>query len=100
MEIRIHGAHQLALRRKSVKVFEGAMNVLTMRAPSESGAGSGVGAGVAGRTGAAAMNPPDEDRRNSSRRRAAIQAVRLRAAGANRCNENPPCATIKLTKPG
>jgi hypothetical protein len=43
MEISSHGAHQFALRRRSVKVFEGAMYVLTMRAPSESGAGSGAG---------------------------------------------------------
>src|ERR1035441_4664045 len=48
-------AHAPALRR-SVKVFDGAMKVLTMRAPAESGADSGVGTGDAGRTGAAAMN--------------------------------------------
>ena len=30
----IHGPHQLALRRRSVNVFDGAMKVLTMRAPS------------------------------------------------------------------
>jgi hypothetical protein len=58
MEIRIHGATQLHhfASRREVNVFDGAINVLTMRAPSESGAGSGVGAGDAGRTGAAAMN--------------------------------------------
>jgi hypothetical protein len=39
-----------------VNVFDGAMNVSMMRAPSESGAGAGVGAGEAGKTGAAAMN--------------------------------------------
>jgi hypothetical protein len=56
MEISSHGPHQLALRRRSVKVFEGAMKVLTMRAPSESRAASGAGAGVdAGGSGAAAM---------------------------------------------
>jgi hypothetical protein len=54
MEITIHGAHQLALRFRSVKVFAGAMKVSTMRAPCESG--SGVEAGTAaGGTGAAAI---------------------------------------------
>jgi hypothetical protein len=38
MEINSHGPQQLALLRRSVKVFEGATNVLTMRAASESGA--------------------------------------------------------------
>jgi hypothetical protein len=38
-----------------VNVFDGAMKVLIMRAPSESG-GSGEGADEAGKTGAAAMN--------------------------------------------
>jgi hypothetical protein len=51
-----NGAHQLAVRRRSVKVFEGAMNVLTMRAPSESRAGSVIGTGGAkGGSGEAAM---------------------------------------------
>jgi hypothetical protein len=56
MEITIHGAHQLALRRKSVNVFDGAMNVSIIRAPWESGAVSGVGTGDSGRTGAAAIS--------------------------------------------
>src|SRR5580704_19317064 len=49
-EISNHGTHQLASRRKSVKVLLGAMNVSTMRALSESGAGSGrtVGEGDCG----------------------------------------------------
>jgi hypothetical protein len=59
MEINSHGPHQLAFRRKSVKVFEGAMNVLTLRAPSESGAASGVFADeVRGGSGAAAILIP------------------------------------------
>src|SRR5579863_7984684 len=62
-EMRIQGPHQLALRFRSVKVFEGAMKVSTRRAPSESGAASGVGAGTAaGGTGAAAMNASCEIR--------------------------------------
>src|SRR5882672_1496390 len=52
--MRSHGPHQLALRRRSVKVFEGAMKVLMMRAPSESGAVSVAGTD-AGESGAAAM---------------------------------------------
>src|SRR5467141_1114286 len=60
--IRRNGAHQAALRRRSVKVFEGAMKVLRMRAPSESGAGCEVGLGTAtGVTGAAAMMPSCEE---------------------------------------
>jgi len=43
MEINSQGPHQLALRLRSVKVFEGAMNVSIMRAPSESGATSDAG---------------------------------------------------------
>jgi hypothetical protein len=54
MEITIHGAHQLALRFRSVKVFEGAMNVLTMRAVWDSGAGVAAGT-VEGGVGAAAI---------------------------------------------
>src|SRR5260370_7535280 len=52
-----NGAHQAALRRRSVKVFDGAMNVLMMRAISESAAGweVGVEAGDLGKTGAAAI---------------------------------------------
>ena len=56
MEISSHGPHQLAFRRRSVKVFEGAMKVLIMRAPSESGADPGAGKGAdTGGTGAAAI---------------------------------------------
>src|ERR1700690_4105543 len=60
MEIRSHGAHQLALRRRSVKVFVGAMNVSMMRAPWESGAGSGAGtdADTGGSGAAAIFRPP------------------------------------------
>src|ERR1700730_18680758 len=76
MEITSHGPHQFALRRRSVKVFEGAMKVLTMRAPSESGADSGVAAGGdIGGSGAAAMFwPPVRCETNSSRDAAATQA--------------------------
>src|SRR5713226_59962 len=60
MTINKNGAHQLALRRRSVNVFEGAMKVLTMRAPWESGAVSDVDADK-GESGAAAMLwPPGE----------------------------------------
>jgi hypothetical protein len=55
-EIKSQGAHHIALRRRSVKVFDGAMNVLIMRAPSESGAASAAGEGATGGSGAAAMN--------------------------------------------
>src|ERR1700724_3360243 len=51
-----NGAHQAALRRRSVKVFDGAMKVLMMRAPSESAAGWKVG--DLGKTGAAVMMCP------------------------------------------
>ena len=61
MEISSHGPHQLALRRRSVKVFEGAMKVSTMRAPSESEAESVGDAGGTGRTGAAAIGSSWED---------------------------------------
>src|SRR5882762_8791986 len=51
-----NGAHHAAFRRRSVKVFEGATKVLMMRAPSESGADSGVEAGAEiGGSGAAAI---------------------------------------------
>jgi hypothetical protein len=63
MEIKSHGPHQLALRRKSVKVFEGATKVFAIRAPSESGADRGVGAGEAGRTGAVVMRTSYDDSR-------------------------------------
>src|SRR6267378_785442 len=55
-----NGAHQAALRRRSVKVFDGAMKALMMRAPSESEAGweAGMGSGDLGKTGAAAIMPP------------------------------------------
>jgi hypothetical protein len=56
IDISSQGAHQLALRRKSVKVFEGAIKVFTMRAPSEREAASGGGTGAdTGDSGAAAM---------------------------------------------
>src|ERR1700746_1712817 len=55
-EIKSHGPHHMALRRKSVNVFEGAMKVLIMREPSESGAASGAGDDATGGRGAAAMN--------------------------------------------
>src|ERR1700681_4367913 len=48
-----NGAHQAALRRRSVKVLDGAMNALMMRAPSESGAGWETG--DLGKTGAVAI---------------------------------------------
>src|ERR1700674_1004540 len=71
-----NGAHQAALRRRSVKVFDGAMNVLRMRAPSESGAG--WEAGELGKTGAAAIDVSFEVRRNSSRQAAWRQATSRR----------------------
>src|ERR1700690_3475682 len=55
MEITSQGAHQLALRRRSVKVLLGAMKVFTMRAPCDNGTVPGVGSGY---TGAAAIRPP------------------------------------------
>src|SRR5579872_3478138 len=58
MEIKIHGPHQAALRRRSVKVFDGAMKVLTMRDASDIGGatGDGTGADATGGIGALAMN--------------------------------------------
>src|SRR5579864_3066633 len=56
IEIKSHGAHHMALRRKSVNVFEGAINVLTMREPSDSGAASGAGDDATGGRGAAVMS--------------------------------------------
>src|ERR1700724_3343907 len=72
-----NGAHQAALRRRSVKVFDGAMNVLMMRAPSEGGAGcaAGVETGDSGKTGAAAIDVSFEVRRNSTRQAAWRQAT-------------------------
>jgi hypothetical protein len=59
MEINSHGPHQLAFVRKSVKVFEGAMKVLMMRAPSESEDGPGAGTDTdKGGSGSAAMSKP------------------------------------------
>jgi len=55
-EIRSHGAHHAALRLKSVKVFEGAIYVLMMRAPSDIGGTGGTGAGITGGVGTAAMH--------------------------------------------
>jgi hypothetical protein len=57
------GAHHAALRRKSVKVFEGAMNVLMMRAPSDMGGATAleVGLGETGGSGATAIVPPYGD---------------------------------------
>jgi hypothetical protein len=61
MAMSSHGTHQLALRRRSVKVLLGAMKASMMRAPWESGAVSGV-AGLGGiGMGAAAMRPPLSD---------------------------------------
>src|ERR1700676_1460254 len=74
IEISSHGPHQLALRRRSVKVFEGAIKVLTMRAPSKSGAES-IGDAGTGRTGAAVMMPPAKIRRNSNLDRTSKQAI-------------------------
>jgi hypothetical protein len=56
------GAHHAALRRKSVKVFEGAMNVLMMRAPSDMGGATAVelGLGEMGGSGATAILPPGD----------------------------------------
>src|SRR6267143_5531694 len=72
-----NGAHQAALRRRSVKVFDGAMNVLMMRAPSESGAGWETG--DLGKTGEAVIDVSFEVRWNSSRQVAWRQATtRLR----------------------
>src|ERR1700694_4029390 len=72
-----NGAHQAALRRRSVKVFDGAMNVLMMRAPSESAAGWETG--DLGKTGAVAIDVSFEVRWNSSRWAAWRQATtRLR----------------------
>jgi hypothetical protein len=51
-----NGAHHAALRLRSVKVFDGAMKVLTMRAPSDRGAASGTAADVTGGVGTAAMS--------------------------------------------
>ena len=53
-----NGAHQAALRRKSVKVLVGAMKVFIMRAPWDSGGvdGAGLGVGEPGVTGAETMN--------------------------------------------
>src|SRR5215469_18296036 len=55
MEIRIQGPHQAALRRRSLKVFDGAMNVLRMRAPSDSGGTVGVEEEETGGSGATAI---------------------------------------------
>src|ERR1022692_2666971 len=85
-----NGAHQLALRRKSVKVFEGAMKVLTMRAPSDRGAasgagtgacmGAGMGAGMGGSGAAAIFLASWRLREDSSREAAAKQARALQTA--------------------
>src|ERR1700730_17678467 len=68
-----NGAHQAPLRRRSVKVLDGAMNVLMMRAPSESGAGWEKG--DVGKTGAVAMDVSFEGRWNSIREAAWRQAT-------------------------
>src|SRR5579871_5117936 len=54
-EIKIQGAHQLALRRMSVKVFDGAMKVSIIRAPCDSGADADSGVGETAETGSIAM---------------------------------------------
>jgi hypothetical protein len=57
MTINRNGAHQAALRRKSVKVFDGAMKVSMMRAVWESGVDPEDEAGAeTGGSGAVAMN--------------------------------------------
>src|ERR1700724_1961269 len=79
-----NGAHQAALRRRSVKVLDGAMNALMMRAPSESGAGWETG--DLGKTGAVAIDVSFEVRWNSSRQAVWRQAtMRLRLPAACEC---------------
>src|SRR5579864_9150329 len=60
-----NGAHQLALRRRSVNVFDGAIKVSTMRAPSESGAGAGTREEETGGSGATAIITSTKSRQNS-----------------------------------
>jgi hypothetical protein len=63
IEIRSHGAHHFALRRRSVNVFEGAMKVLMIRAPSDIGGstGAGIEVGATGGSGVAAINASCEE---------------------------------------
>src|SRR5579864_4013870 len=49
------GAHQAALRRRSVNVLDGAINVLMILAPCERGSACGVGVGDVGVAGAETM---------------------------------------------
>jgi hypothetical protein len=86
MEIKIQGPHQLALRRRSVNVFDGAINVLTMRAPSDSGAGAGDG--ETGRTGAAARFYPRIGVRTS------LGSYKI---SSNFCNARPRLFTIRMS---
>src|ERR1700734_969266 len=62
-----NGAHHAALRRRSVKVFEGAMKVSMMRAPWDSGAGTDADTGESGAV--AMFLPPTECERILSGRR-------------------------------
>src|SRR5690348_10009558 len=83
MEIRIHGPHHAALRRRSVKVFDGAMTVLTIRAPSDTFSGVVGGAGV---TGLADMSFSCADfARNSSRSERKRQAAWPTGRGISGC---------------
>src|SRR5260370_15111985 len=90
--ISTNGAHQAALRRRSVKVFDEAMNVLMMRAPSESGAG--WEAGYLGKTGAAAIDVSFEVRWNSSRPAACRQATTRLSFSACRMCQRQLSSTI------
>src|ERR1700733_2677797 len=75
-----NGANHAALRRRSVKVFEGAMKVLRMRAPSESGADSGAEMeGDTGESGAAAMVNLLENRRTNTRRNSSMECTARQA---------------------
>src|SRR5579862_3406505 len=85
--IRIHGPHHAALRRRSVNVFDGAMNVLIIRAPSDIGGTAGGGVEIpvgVGETGAAAMKASLKVRPNSSLRRTLRQARSRAAKAGNR----------------
>src|SRR5260370_8394230 len=90
--IRRNGAQQAALRRRSEKAFDGAMNVLMMRAPSESGAG--WEAGDLGKTGAAAIDVSFEVRWNSSRPAAWRQATTRLSFSACRMCQRQLSSTI------
>src|SRR5581483_8563641 len=55
MEIASQGAHQRAVRRKSLNVLAGAIKTFTSRAPSDIGAGAGAGREETGGSGATAI---------------------------------------------